>query len=112
MMDRIIDTDLISHVEPHWARGYEKGFTHEQTAEAANDTYCELERFYDRFSPHKWPEEKPECYTWVLIKRNGFFGEAQHHVAWYAKDGKFYVTGFDESADAVTHWWHLPEVKE
>jgi hypothetical protein len=65
-----------------------------------------------RGKAHKWPEEKPECYTWVLIKRNGFFGESQHHVAWYAKDGKFYVTGFDESADAVTHWWHLPEVKE
>lgn len=61
---------------------------------------------------HKWPEEKPECHTWVLIKRNGFFGEVQHHVAWYAKDGKFYVTGFDEPADAVTHWWNLPEVTE
>lgn len=112
MMDRIIDTDLISHVEPHWARGYEKGLTHEQTAEAANDTYCELERFYDRFSPRKWPEGKPEydkCGDNEYLVYDGDFVKATYHP-----DGYFYYYNADGYVDMSEpiYWWNLPEVRE
>ena len=59
---------------------------------------------------HKWPEEKPKGFTWVLIRRINIFGEPQNHVAWYTKDGEFYVSGFDDKVDDITHWWELPEV--
>ena len=64
----------------------------------------------DTIIRHKWPEEKPESLTYVLIRRMNFFGEPRNHVAWYIKDGVFRVSGYDEPVDDITHWWNLPEV--
>ena len=61
---------------------------------------------------HKWPEEKPDSLTYVLIRRMNFFGEPRNHVAWYTKDGEFHVSGYDKPVDDITHWWNLPEVTE
>ena len=67
---------------------------------------------WDELLRHKWPEEKPESLTYVLIRRMNFFGEPRNHVAWYTKDGEFHVSGYDEPVDDITHWWNLPEVTE
>ena len=64
----------------------------------------------DTLIRHKWPEEKPDSLTYVLIRRMNFFGEPRNHVAWYTKDGEFHVSGYDEPVDDITHWWNLPEV--
>ena len=64
----------------------------------------------DTLIRHKWPEEEPKGFTWVLIRRMNIFGEPVKHVAWYTKDGEFYVSGFDDKFDDITHWWELPEV--
>ena len=78
-----------------------------------NKIYLDEKRPHvDHLIRHKWPEEKPKGFTWVLIRRINIFGEPQNHVAWYTKDGEFYVSGFDEQADDIIHWWNLPEVTE
>ncbi len=66
----------------------------------------------DKMVRHKWPEEKPENLTWVLIRNKGHFGNTHHNVSWYVEDEGFYVAGFDEPFDGVIHWWNLPEVTE
>ncbi len=66
----------------------------------------------DTLIRHKWPEEKPENLTWVLIRNKGHFGNTHHNVSWYVEDEGFYVAGFDEPFDGVIHWWNLPEVTE
>ena len=66
----------------------------------------------DNLIRHKWPEEKPENLTWVLIRNKGHFGNTHHNVSWYVEDEGFYVAGFDEPFDGVIHWWNLPEVTE
>ena len=66
----------------------------------------------DQLIRHKWPEEKPESLTYVLISRMSFVGEPRNHVAWYTKDGEFHVYGYDEPVGDITHWWDLPERKK
>ena len=66
----------------------------------------------DTLIRHKWPEEKPESSTYVLIRRMNFFDEPRNHVAWYTEDGEFHVSGYDKPVDGITHWWELPEVQE
>ena len=84
----------------------------EQNIEMYVDLAGSVDYTVDHLIRHKWPEEKPDSFTWVLIRRMSFFGEPVKHVAWYTKDGEFYVSGFDDKVDDITHWWELPEVTE
>lgn len=78
-----------------------------------NKIYLDEKRPHvDHLIRHKWPEDRPEHLTWVLIRNKSHFGDTHNSVSWYVEDEGFYVSGFDEPFDGVTHWWNLPEVTE
>ena len=57
---------------------------------------------------HKWPEEKPESDGLYVVRMlsHGTIS-AYDTLVYNTTYGKWYGTDFQ-----ITHWWHLPEVKE
>ena len=114
MNGKVIDSNFILNVNPNWSYGLNHGFTYDQTGRIADDTYWEMERFYEKYRPHKWPEEKPEGPEKYLVRLdNGWYSYYElarwNLGGWKSIDSNF--VGRDIS-EFVTHWWELPEVTE
>ena len=105
MSVKIIDSSFILNVNPNWSHGRNHGWTDDETEKIADDTYWEMERFYETYRPHKWPEEKPgdEKSYWARVEINGVVSFAEMYwsqqLGWHTQHGKH-----------ITHWWNLPEV--